>query len=52
LVNICVALIVITTLYALITVFFTEINQVATVVVITVAIAGLIWFRREVSFNK
>lgn len=52
LVNICVALVVISTLYALVTVFFVEINPVVAVAVIIVAFAGLIWFRREVSLSK
>jgi hypothetical protein len=52
LVNVCVALIVIATLYALITVFFAEINPVAAVAAIIVAFAGLIWFRREVCFSE
>ncbi|TRO53213.1 hypothetical protein E2P61_01900 [Candidatus Bathyarchaeota archaeon] len=52
LVNICVALVVILMLYALVTVFFVEINPAAVLVAIIVVFAGLIWFRREVSFSK
>ena len=52
LVAICAALISVATLYALITVVFAEINPVAAVAAITVAVAGLLWFRKEVRFSK
>ena len=43
---ICVTLIAIATLYALITIVFAEINPVAAIAAITVAVAGLAWFRK------
>jgi hypothetical protein len=46
LVVICAALIAIATLYALITVVFAEINPVAALAAITVAVAGFAWFRK------
>ena len=49
---ICAALIAIATLYALITVVFAEINPVAAVAAITVAVAGFAWFRKETRFHK
>ena len=52
LVVICATLIAIATLYALITVVFAEINPVAAVEAISVAIVGLAWFKKETSFNK
>jgi hypothetical protein len=52
LIIICAALIAIATLYALITVVFAEINPVAAVVAITVAVAGFAWFRKEANFSK
>ena len=51
LVVICATLIAIATLYALITVVFAEINPVAAVAAITVAVAGVAWFRKA-SFSK
>jgi uncharacterized membrane protein YqjE len=48
---ICAALIAIATLYALITIVFAEINPLAAVAAITVAVAGLAWFKKT-SFNK
>jgi len=51
LVLICAALIAIATLYALITLFFAEPNPVAAVAAISVAVAGLAWFKKT-SFNK
>jgi len=52
LVVICAALIAIAMLHALITVVFAEINPVAAVAAISVAIVGLAWFKKETSFNK
>jgi hypothetical protein len=52
LVVICATLIAIATLYALITVVFAEINPVAAVAAISVAIVGFAWFKKEASFNK
>ena len=43
---ICVTLIAIATLYALITIVFAELNPVAAVAAITVAVAGLAWFKK------
>jgi hypothetical protein len=51
LVVICASLIAIATLYALITVVFTELNPVAAAAAVTVAVAGLAWFKKT-SFNK
>jgi hypothetical protein len=51
LVVICASLIAITMLYVLITVVFAELNPVATVAAISVAVAGLAWFKKT-SFNK
>lgn len=51
LVVICAALIAIATLYALVTVVFVEINPVAAVAAVTVAVAGFVWFRKT-SFHK
>ena len=42
----CVSLIAIATFYALITIVFAEINPVAAVAAITVAVAGLAWFKK------
>ena len=44
---ICVTLIAIATLYALITIVFVEINPVAAIAAISVAVAGLAWFRKN-----
>ena len=44
---ICVMLIAIATLYALITIVFVEINPVAAIAAISVAVAGLAWFRKN-----
>jgi hypothetical protein len=43
---ICVTLIAIATLYALITIVFAEINPVAAIAAIGVAVAGLAWFKK------
>jgi hypothetical protein len=43
---ICVTLIAIATFYALITIIFAEINPIAAVAAITVAVAGLAWFKK------
>ena len=43
---VCVSLIAIATFYALITIVFAEINPVAAVAAITVAVAGLAWFKK------
>jgi hypothetical protein len=43
---ICVTLIAIATLYALITIVFVEINPVAAIAAISVAVAGLAWFKK------
>jgi len=51
LVAICAALIGIATLYALVTVVFAELNPVAAVAAVSVAVVGLAWFRKA-SFNK
>ena len=51
LVIICAALIAAATLHALLTVVFVEINPVAAIAAITVAVAGFAWFRKT-SFNK
>jgi hypothetical protein len=48
---ICVALVAITAFYAVITVAFAEVNPVATVVAISVGVAGIAWFRKA-SFHK
>ena len=48
---ICATIVAITTLYALITTVFVEINPVAAVAAISVGIAGIAWFRKA-SFNK
>jgi hypothetical protein len=48
---ICVTLMAITVLYALITAAFAEINPVAAVAAISVAVAGIAWFRKA-SFHK
>ena len=48
----CAVLIAIATLYVLITVVFAEINPVAAVAAITVAVAGFAWFRKETRFHK
>ena len=42
----CVSLIAIATFYALITIVFAEINPVAAIAAITVAVAGLAWFKK------
>jgi hypothetical protein len=52
LVVICAALMAITVLYALVTVVFAEVNPVAVVAAISVAVAGIVWFRKETSFHK
>jgi hypothetical protein len=52
LVVICAAVIAIATLYALITIVFAEINPVAVVAAIIVAVAGFVWFRKEARFHK
>ena len=44
---ICVTLIAIATLYALITIVFVEINPVAAIAAISVAVAGFAWFRKN-----
>ena len=49
---ICVALIAITGLYMLITGAFVEVNPVAAVAAISVAVAGMAWFRKEARFHK
>lgn len=49
---ICVALIAITGLYMLITGAFVEVNPVAAVAAISVAFAGMAWFRKEARFHK
>ncbi len=51
LVVICASLIAIATLYALITIVFAEINPVAAIAAISVAVAGLAWFKKT-SFKK
>lgn len=51
LVVICATLIAVATLYALITIVFAEINPVAAIAAISVAVAGLAWFKKT-SFNK
>lgn len=51
LVVICAALVAITVLYALVTVAFTEVNPVAAAAAISVAVAGIAWFRKA-SFHK
>jgi len=51
LVVICAALMAIPVLYALVTVVFAEINPVAVVAAISVAVAGIAWFRKA-SFHK
>jgi len=51
LVVICATLIAIATLYALITIVFAEINPVAAIAAISVAVAGLVWFKKT-SLNK
>ena len=51
LVVICATLIAITTLYALITIVFAEINPVAAIAAISVAVAGLVWLKKT-SLNK
>jgi hypothetical protein len=48
---ICAALIAIATLYALITVVFAELNPVAAIAAISVAVAGLAWFKKT-NLNK
>jgi hypothetical protein len=48
---ICVVLVAITALYVLIKVAFAEINPVAAVAAISVAVAGIAWFRKA-SFHK
>jgi hypothetical protein len=52
LVVICAALLAIAALYVLITVVFTEINPVAAVAAISVAIFGFAWFKKEACLNK
>ncbi len=47
----CTFLIVITVLYALATVVFAEINPVAVAAAVSVAVAGIAWFRKA-SFHK
>jgi len=47
LVVICAALMAITLFYALVTVVFAEVNPVAVVAAISVAVAGIAWFRKE-----
>lgn len=49
---ICAVLMAIATLYVLITVVFAEINPVAAVAAISVAIFGLAWFKKEAGLNK
>jgi hypothetical protein len=51
LVMICAVLIATATLYALNTVVFAELNPVAAIAAISVAVAGLAWFKKT-SFNK
>jgi hypothetical protein len=51
LVVICAALIAVATIYAFITVVFAEINPVAAVAAVSVAVAGLVWFKKT-SLNK
>ncbi len=51
LVVICAALVAITMLYALVTVVFAEVNPVAVVAAISVAVVGIAWFRKA-SFHK
>jgi hypothetical protein len=48
----CAVLIAIATLYVLITVVFAEINPVAAVAAISIAIFGLAWFKKEAGLNK
>jgi hypothetical protein len=48
---ICGTLMAITVLYALITAAFVEVNPVAAVAAISVAVAGIAWFRKA-SFHK
>jgi hypothetical protein len=47
LVVICAALMAITLFYALVAVVFAEVNPVAVVAAISVAVAGIAWFRKE-----
>ena len=49
---ICVALMAITALYELITAAFAEVNPVAAAAAISVAVAGIAWFRKEARFHK
>ena len=48
---VCAALTAITALYPLITAAFAEVNPVAAAAAISVAVAGIAWFRKA-SFNK
>jgi uncharacterized protein YybS (DUF2232 family) len=49
---VCAALITIAALYLLITEAFVEINPVAAAVAISVAVAGIAWFKKTASFHK
>jgi hypothetical protein len=48
---ICAALMAIATLYALTAAAFAEVNPVAAIAAISVAVAGIAWFRKT-SFHK
>jgi hypothetical protein len=48
---VCAALMAITALYPLITAAFAEVNPVAAAAAISVAVAGIAWFRKA-SFHK
>jgi len=48
---VCAALMAITALYLLITAAFAEVNPVAAAAAISVAVAGIAWFRKA-SFHK
>jgi hypothetical protein len=51
LVAVCAFLMAVTVLYALVTVVFAEINPVAVAAAVSVAVAGIAWFRKA-SFHK
>jgi hypothetical protein len=49
---VCAALMAIAALYALITAAFVEVNPVAVAAAISVAVAGIAWFKKTASFHK
>jgi hypothetical protein len=49
---VCAALMAIAALYALITTAFAEVNPAAAAAAISVAVAGIAWFRKTANFHK